>query len=684
MKINCRSIAFRLIVGGLSAVFLPVLIVGLISVNKSSNAMMKISKRQAGGIANDLARLAANSIAGEIRLAQIFAADKSIAALASRLRSTETVDRGAWIEPVFSELKRKFEKMGSNYQGIFMTDANGQLITGVLEGGSEYKGINVADQAYYQETKKTLKPIIGDVYRSKLNNALISVVSAPIQSPSGDFIGIFGTVIKVDYLVDLIAARKIGETGYGFMTDSQGMIIAHPRREKILSVNLAKTDGMESFMKRMLGDQSGVEEYTFEGIDKIAGYAKVGGASWHIGATQNADEFLSESIKIRNATFLVGLTAMLILTALVTYGARKITRPIQRAAHVCDRLADGDLNQQIEIESRDETGQMLEAMKEMIQKLKEIVGEVRVAAENVSSGSQELSANSEQMAQGATEQAAAAEEASSSMEQMSANIKQNSENAMETEKIALKSSDDAKEGGEAVANTVTAMKEIAEKISIIEEIARQTDLLALNAAIEAARAGEHGKGFAVVASEVRKLAERSQKAAGEISRLSSTSVEVAEKAGQMLSKLVPGIQKTAGLVQEISAASSEQNVGVDQINKAIQQLDQVIQQNASASEEMASTSEELASQAERLISTIEFFKIDDQEKAVKKPGSIEKFISGRKRVEDHGGEHRTEVTEQKGKKSIPNIHSHSTEGGFSLAMNGGKEGDANESGFERF
>jgi methyl-accepting chemotaxis protein len=196
------------------------------------------------------------------------------------------------------------------------------------------------------------------------------------------------------------------------------------------------------------------------------------------------------------------------------------------------------------------------------------------------------------------------------MEEMSSSIKQNSDNSSQTEKIAIKSAADAKEGGKSVTETVAAMKEIATKISIIEEIARQTNLLALNAAIEAARAGEHGKGFAVVASEVRKLAERSQAAAGEISTLSSRSVQVAETAGQMLNKMVPDIQRTAELVQEISASSREQDSGAEQISKAIQQLDQVIQQNASASEEMASTSEELASQADLLKDTISFFRID--------------------------------------------------------------------------
>ena len=277
-------------------------------------------------------------------------------------------------------------------------------------------------------------------------------------------------------------------------------------------------------------------------------------------------------------------------------------------AKLTEQIAGGNLL--VEVEERSEKDKLLISLREMVGSLRRVVLQVRTAADNVTSGSQQLSSTSQEMSQGATEQAAAAEEASSSMEQMAANIRQNADNALQTEKIALKSADVARQGGEAVSATVAAMKEIAGKISIIEEIARQTNLLALNAAIEAARAGEHGKGFAVVAAEVRKLAERSQKAAAEISQLSGTSVGVAETAGNMLALMLPDIQRTAELVQEITAASREQDTGAEQVNQAIQQLDQVIQQNASASEEMASTSEELSSQAEQLQEIIAFFRVD--------------------------------------------------------------------------
>ncbi len=334
---------------------------------------------------------------------------------------------------------------------------------------------------------------------------------------------------------------------------------------------------------------------------------------------QKADKTMNEDrVQISKASQRVVWIVLGVAFAAICLGimlamvvARSIRVPLLRSVEFSTAVAAGDLTQTINLNLKDECGQLTDSMNRMVEKLKEIINNVRASSDNVAAGAQELSSSSQEMSQGSTEQAAAAEEASSSMEEMSANIRQNADNAMQTEKIAVKSAEDAREGGRAVSEAVSAMKDIAGKISIIEEIARQTNLLALNAAIEAARAGEHGKGFAVVASEVRKLAERSQNAAAEISKLSASSVQVAETAGQMLGKMVPDIQRTAELVQEIAAASREQDTGAEQVNKAIQQLDQVIQQNAAASEEMAATAEELNSQADQLQSAIAFFKVGD-------------------------------------------------------------------------
>ena len=447
---------------------------------------------------------------------------------------------------------------------------------------------------------------------------------------------------------------------YFWVNDMEPRMVMHPFNKDLNGeslVDYADPNGVRLFveMARVVKSQeSGFVHYSWQKADtnklapKISYVKGFGPWGWVVGSGIYVDdvdaEFNASAVK-----FLIAIALIVVLLATLAYWiSRTITKPLALAVNVAEQLAVGDVSVAIEVQAKDETGKLLLAMQKMVAsmkvvsnaamtiadgnltvnlaprsendellialnsmtgKLRDVVDNVQQAVTNVSSGSQAMSVSSEEMSQGATEQAAAAEEASSSIEQMTANIRQNADNAQQTEKIAIQSAIDAEEGGRAVSATVTAMQDIAEKIKIIEEIARQTNLLALNAAIEAARAGEQGKGFAVVAAEVRKLAERSQKAAGEINELSSSTVAVARNAGKLLDMMVPNIKKTAELVQEISAASREQDAGADQIAKSIQQLDTVIQQNAANSEETAATAEELSSQSEQLRAMIGFFDV---------------------------------------------------------------------------
>ena len=337
-----------------------------------------------------------------------------------------------------------------------------------------------------------------------------------------------------------------------------------------------------------------------------------------------------EQMAAMDAANLAVIVAPVVSILLALVGAflliTSLTKALQRANRIAEAVSEGDLTVTADDRGSDELADLVRTLNNMVVKVREVVGQVTTAATQVSSGAEEMSSTAEQLSQGATEQASSTEEASSSMEQMAANIKQNAQNASDTETMARKSAADARQSGEAVAKAVEAMQTIAEKILVVQEIARQTDLLALNAAVEAARAGEHGRGFAVVASEVRKLAERSQSAAGEISSLSSNTVRAAQEAGKMLEGLVPDIERTSKLVEEISGSSREQAVGASQVNTAIQQLDKVTQENTAAAEEMSSTAEELAGQAEQLQAAIAFFRVAEQHvaQAARKPAPARK------------------------------------------------------------
>jgi methyl-accepting chemotaxis protein len=431
----------------------------------------------------------------------------------------------------------------------------------------------------------------------------------PLRDNSGALVGaVFaGRPQMTRELASVLQRTTQTNSQYAFIVDSAGAFVWHPDASMI-GRSLKEFDFGPALT---VADEASPIYYVKDGKNKVTKKRVFGPWDWQIFVTVERSGLLEHlDTRIAYSVAWVALITVALAFAWVTVMVRRVMRQLGadplELAKVSQSIAVGQLYQ---VQAKAHAVGVHADMLKMSERLTGVVRQIADAANTIVAGSQQLSSSAEQLAHGANDQAASAEKASSAMEQISTSVAQNAENARHTEKTATLSAESAVTGEKAIADAVHVMREIGSKIGIIEEIARQTNMLALNAAIEAARAGEHGRGFAVVAAEVRKLAERSQSAAGEIGELSVRSMAVSDNARQVLQKMVPEIRKTATLVQEISAASREQDQGAKQVNDSLQQLNQIVQGNAAASEQVAATAEELNEQAANLGKTIAFFKL---------------------------------------------------------------------------
>jgi len=410
-------------------------------------------------------------------------------------------------------------------------------------------------------------------------------------------------------LKKLFKEKEYFTNGYPYMVASNGDVIIHPTKEGASFAD-------EDFFIDMVDNVNTTDklEYIWEGDKKIQYFKYIERIDSYVSATIYEDDLLTAVRKLRLTLIIAIVLSIISFIIIISVISNSITSVLTKAVSMAKAISKGDLSQTIEIDRKDEVGELVHALNNMIANLKGIVSNITNGANSIASASQQLSGTSESLSQGASEQASSVEEVSSTMEEIAANIEQNTDNASQTEKISLSAQDGIRFVSDKSGEAINANRTISEKINIINDIAFQTNLLALNAAVEAARAGEHGKGFAVVAAEVRKLAENSKIAADQIVTLTQKSLSLSEEAGDAMKETLPNVENSTKLVQEISAASNEQNNGASQVNSAIQQLSNVTQQNAAAAEEMATSSEELAAQASQLIDIISFFSTDNDSK----------------------------------------------------------------------
>lgn len=601
---NVRSIGFRLIVGGCLAVTVPLVIIGFLAVNKASQSLTEISRANAEAQAAKLALVIEATLDAQTKTAVAHAADTNVRQIARRVQDMGLENVGGDVMILRQQMKEKFQQLDDSYQGIFVTDAQGYIYTGELADGEEYRGVSLADLDYFQKAKSTGKAVAGDIVHSRVTGDLIYVLCAPILSSRGDFLGVFGLSLRAEPLTRLVSTVKVGQTGYAFMCDQNGIIIAHPNRDLEMKLDLKTLQGMAGITREMTAGKQGALDYFYTGIDKIAGYAPVPLKGWSIAITQDYDEFLVPARAIRNNILLVTVMAVVGVGVLVFIFSRSITTPLNRAVAGLKDIAEGegDLTMRLQVSSKDEIGDLARWFNIFIGKLQGIVGQIADNTRSIESSSgsltqiaQSLSSHSQDTSQRANSVAAAAGEMTVNLnnvaaameqsttntsivagtaEEMTATINEIANNAQQAHAISVAAVQQAENTSVKMGELGRAAQAIGRVTEAITDISEQTNLLALNATIEAARAGEAGKGFAVVANEIKELAKQTATATQDIKKQieevqGTTAITVKE-----IDEISAVINRVNEIVAAISQAVAEQSTATQEIADNIAQASQ--------------------------------------------------------------------------------------------------------------